>query len=108
MRTKKQLELNPTDRRALSLGASSLFEIGEREEAFQWINKALDLYPRNAVVLINAACLFAKAGDKEKALSTLETAFGKGFGKRDWIEHDPDYDSLRNEPRFQALLTKLR
>jgi adenylate cyclase len=108
MRTKKQLELNPTDRRALSLGSGALFEIGEREEAFQWINKALDLYPESAVVLINAACLFAKDGDKEKALSTLEMVFGKGFGKKDWIEHDPDYDSLRNEPRFQALLTKLR
>jgi adenylate cyclase len=107
-RAKKQLELNPTDRRALSLTSGSLFEIGEREEAFQWINKALDLYPEDAGVLINAACLYAKDGNKEKALGTLEIAFGKGYGKKSWIEHDPDYDLLRNEPRFQALLTKLR
>ena len=107
-RAKKQLELNPTDRRALSLTSGSLFEIGEREEAFQWINKALDLYPEDAGVLINAACLFAKDGNKEKALSILEIAIGKGYGKKDWIEHDPDYDSLRNEPRFQALLNKLQ
>jgi len=107
-RAKKQLELNPTDRRALSLTSGSLFEIGEREEAYKWINKALDLYPEDAGVLINATCLFAKDGNKEKALSTLELAVGKGYGKKDWIEHDPDYDSLRNEPRFKALLDKLQ
>ena len=107
-RAKKQLELNPTDRRALSLTSGSLFDIGEREQAFQWINKALDLYPEDAGVLINAACLFAKDGNTEKALGTLEMAFGKGFGKKAWIEHDPDYDSIRDEPRFQSLLNKLR
>src|SRR5205085_8210099 len=95
-RARKQLELNPTDRRVLSLGSGSLFEIGEREEAFKWMSQALKLYPEDAGVLINAACLFAKDGNKEQALNTLELAFGKGFGKRDWIENDPDYDSLRN------------
>ncbi len=106
-RARKQLELNPSDRRALSLGSGSLFEIGEEEEAFRWMKKALKLYPEEAGVLINGVCLFAKAGLKNEALDLLEVAVGKGFGKRDWIEHDPDYDSLRNEPRFKALLKKL-
>jgi len=107
-RARKQLELNPNDRRALSLGSGDLFNIGEREEAFEWINKALKLYPEDAGVLINGACLYAKDGNKEKALDLLELAVGKGYGKKDWIEHDPDYDSLRKEPRFQALLNKLQ
>lgn len=107
-RAKKQLELNPTDRRALSLTPGFLLEIGERGEALQWIKKALDLYPEDAGVLVNGACLFAKDGNKEEALNLLEKVFGKGFGKKDWIEQDPDYDSLRNEPRFQNLLSKLK
>jgi len=107
-RAKKHLKLNPADRRALSLTAGTLFEIGEREEALQWTNKAIDLYPGDTGVLVNAACVFAKNGNKEKALDLLELVFGKGFGKKDWIEHDPDYDSLRNEPRFQVLLAKMR
>jgi len=108
IRAKKQLELNPADRRALSLTPGSQHEIGEREEALQFINKALHLYPEDPMVLINGACLFAKDGNKEKALDLLEKALGKGYGKRDWIEHDPDYDSLRNEPRFQTLFSKLK
>jgi hypothetical protein len=30
-----------------------------------------------------------------------------GFGHREWIEHDPDLDSLRGHPRYQALLSRL-
>ena len=56
---------------------------------------------------MNAACLMTKLGDKEKALTYLERALGRGWGKRDWIEHDSDYDILRDDPRFHALLAKL-
>ena len=57
-----------------------MIEIGKKEKAFQWINKALDLYPEDVGVLVNAACLFAKNGDKDKALDLLE----KVFWKRIW------------------------
>jgi adenylate cyclase len=104
MKTRKQLKINPTDRRALSLGAGYLLDLGEHQEAFNWINRAMELYPEDAGVLINSACLFAKDGNTEKALSLLELAFRKGYGNKKWIAHDPDYDSLRNEPRFKALI----
>jgi adenylate cyclase len=107
-RARKQLELDPTDKRALSLAPVSMLEVGQAEEALQLIHQALNLYPKDVVVLINAACFFARSGEKKKALDVLEKVFGKGFGKKDWIEHDPDYDSLRDEPRFQALLNKLQ
>jgi hypothetical protein len=51
--------------------------------------------------------MYAKLNRKEEALACLEQTFARGFGKRDWIEHDPDYDSLRDDPRFQAMLEKL-
>jgi serine/threonine protein kinase len=107
-RAEKQLELDPNDRRALSLGSGSLFELGEREKAFRWSEKSLKLYPEDTGVILNVVCLYARAGRKEEALDLAEKVFGKGFGKRDWIEHDPDYDPLRDEPRFQALLKKLK
>ncbi len=107
-RAERQLELDPTDARALSLGASALDDVGEREKALRWSRRALELAPEDQWVLINGACLRARAGLKEEALELLERSFARGWGKRDWIEHDPDYDSIRDDPRFKALLEKLR
>jgi TolB-like protein/Tfp pilus assembly protein PilF/tRNA A-37 threonylcarbamoyl transferase component Bud32 len=106
-RVERQLELNPSDSRALSLGAHSLFAVEERQRAMEWIERALDLYPEEQGVLINGACLMAKAGEHDRALDLLEFAAEHGWGKADWIAHDPDYDSLRDHPRFQAILRKL-
>ncbi len=105
-KARKLLELNPDDVRVLALGSGSLYEIGEKQEAFEWINRAFGLDPDNAGTLFNAACLYAKDGKKDDALSLLERAFARGYGNKEWIEKDPDYDSLRNEPRFKALLLK--
>jgi len=105
-KARKQLELNPDDARALALGSGSLYEIGEKDEAFEWIRRAFELYPDDPGTLFNAACLYAKDGNSDYALSLMERAFARGYGNKEWIEKDPDYDSLRNEPRFKALLLK--
>ena len=107
MRVRKHLELNPTDRRALSLGAASLFDNREKKEAIEWMNKAIELYPEDGTVIFNGACLFAKNGSKEKAISLLDIAVEKGYGNKEWIDQDQDYDSLRNEPGFMELMKKL-
>jgi len=102
------LVLNPLDGRALSLGSGSLFENGQQARALEWSRRSLELYPDDMGTLLNAACLHAKAGQKEEALALLERVFARGWGKRDWVEHDPDYDILRNDVRFQNLLAKLK
>jgi adenylate cyclase len=107
-RAERRLELAPRDPRALSLGASALMDAGERDRALEWSARAAALAPEDPAVLINAACTYAKNGDKEKALDYLEQSFAKGFGKRDWVENDPDYEILRDDPRFQAMLEKLK
>jgi serine/threonine protein kinase/Flp pilus assembly protein TadD len=107
-RAERQLDIDPTNRRALSLASQALFEAGQMDRAIEWTEKAVKLYPDDTSVLLNAACFMAKTGRTKEALDYLEDVFGKGYGKRDWIEHDPDYDSLREEPRFKALLDKLK
>ena len=106
-RAERTLTLNPTDARALSLGSGALFDDGQVERAIEWSQRSLELYPDDMTSLVNAACLHAKAGRKEQALALTENVFARGWGKRDWIEHDPDYDTLRDDPRFQKLLAKL-
>jgi adenylate cyclase len=107
-RAERQLELNSADTRALSLGATALFFDGQTDKALRWSERALELAPDDQSVLNNGACLRARAGLKDEALTLLEQTFARGLGNLDWIENDPDYDSIRNEPRFQALLETLR
>ncbi len=107
-RAESALVLNPLDGRALSLGSGALFHDGQTARAMEWSRRALELYPEDVGTLINAACLRSKLGLKEEALEFLERVFARGWGKRDWVEHDPDYDSLRDDPRFKKLLARLK
>lgn len=107
-RAEHVLALNPLDSRALSLGASALFHDGQTTRALEWSRRSLELYPDDMSTLVNAACLHAKLKQKEEALELLERVFARGFGKRDWVEHDPDYDILRGDPRFLKLLARLK
>ena len=107
-RAERILALNPLDGRALSLGSGALFEDGQRVRAFEWSARSLELSPDDMGALIQAACLHAKARQKEEALALLERVFGRGWGKRDWVEHDPDYDILRDDARFKKLVARLK
>jgi tetratricopeptide (TPR) repeat protein len=107
-RAERTLALNPRDGRALSLGSGALFHDGQVTRAFEWSRRALELHPDDMSAIISAGCLHAKAGQKEQALQFFARLFERGWGKRDWVEHDPDYDILRDDPRFQALLSRLK
>jgi len=50
--------------------------------------------------------MYVRAGMKGEAMTCLEKIFGRGLGKREWLDRDSDYDELRDDPRFQALLTR--
>jgi adenylate cyclase len=107
-RVERALEFNPTDARALSLAPAYLLEEGYGERALEWAERALTLYPDDMSAIVNGACLAARLGQKDRALDLLEKAWARHWAKRDWIENDPDYDSLRDDPRFQRLLAGLK
>jgi TolB-like protein/Flp pilus assembly protein TadD len=103
----RHIELNPEDPRALYLGASAWCRLGQREKALEWGERALALDPDDAGVLYNVACLNAVGGRGERALELLERAVENGFGHREWILNDPDFDSIREQPRFRTLIERL-
>jgi adenylate cyclase len=103
-RAEHALALNPLDGRALSLGALYLLEEGQAERAVEWSERALELYPDDMSSLGNGACLQAMLGHTDQAIALLERVSAKGWGQRDWLERDPDYDNLRGDPRFQRLV----
>jgi len=100
----KHLVMHPDDARALYLGAVCLSQFGEKDRALEWTRRALAADPEDSGVLYNVACSFALLGEREEALNCLENALKFGFGHKAWLEHDSDLDTLRDDPRFQALI----
>ncbi len=54
------------------------------------------------------AGLYARLGDREHALGLLETAYEQKRPRLMWIKARAVWDPLRAEPRFQALLRRMR
>ena len=102
--TEERIELNPDDARAYNLAGAILAGMGERDKAFEYTQRAAEIDPDDTITLYNAACTYATLGRHEDALDTLEKALDKGYGHKEWIEHDPDWASLRDTPRFKAML----
>jgi adenylate cyclase len=105
--TTKYLDLQPDDARSYVLGAGALARLRETERAKEWADRAISLAPDDDAILYNAGCAFAVVGDKERALDALERAIGAGLEGGDWIPQDPDWEWLRDHPRFQALVRRL-
>ena len=80
---------------------------GDRAKAEQILQDLEELSKQRYVSPANRAAVYLGLGEKEKALDWLE----KAYEDRDpifwWIDGDQLYDSLRNEPRFQALVEKI-
>ncbi len=106
-RAERWLELDPNNLRALALGATALTHAGQADRAIEWMERAIAAAPDDPSIYFNAGCMYAKLNRKEEALACLEQCLARGFGKRDWIEQDPDYASIRDDPRFQAMMEKL-
>ena len=85
-------------------GANALTQLSDKERAMKWAEHALQLEPDERQVLYNVACVYALLGEKDLAIGCLEKSVTRGWGQRDWMEHDPDLASIRDDLRFQALV----
>jgi serine/threonine protein kinase/tetratricopeptide (TPR) repeat protein len=103
----RHVELNPDDARALCLGAVAFMELAEPAKALDWAERGLAVDPEDSGVLYNVACVYALGAKTEDALACLDRALRNGFGIREWLENDNALDSLRPDPRFEALLRTL-
>jgi len=63
----RYLELNPDDARALYMKAIALAVAGEREQAFEWLERALSIDPEDPMIVYGASCVYAVAGREEAA-----------------------------------------
>ena len=82
----------------------ALFDRGEHEKAKQILASALGKYEDDSAVLYNLACAEALLGEKEEALGHLSEALDAAPGFRETAREDPDFESLRSDDRFAALV----
>lgn len=101
---KKVLELDPSSAQAHASLASQYRKMGFDEVAQGHIEKARAMQLEGESDY-NRACLEAICGNNERALELLEVALQSKQTYVTWAQNDPDFDSLRKDHRFQALLS---
>ena len=71
-------------------------------------NRAALLAPEEPVGIYNLACTFALLDERDRAIDLLERyALVMRPQFVAWIKNDTDLDSLRDEPRYQALVARM-
>jgi serine/threonine-protein kinase len=99
----------PPDGRAPSTGLATLLAgAGRLDEARAMLDVLCTRAEREYVSPYGIASGFAVAGDATRALDWLERAHRQRDGTLSWIKVHPRMDSLRAEPRFRELLSKMR
>lgn len=110
--------------RAVAMYRAMLAEKPENREAWLQLGRTLHNQRRYAeaaaahaeaakgesqrpIALYNLSCAYALLGERDKAIDAATKAVDAGFKTRYYYESDEDLASIRQDPRFQALLAKL-
>ncbi|PYL89134.1 MAG: hypothetical protein DMF16_07040, partial [Verrucomicrobia bacterium] len=80
---------------------------GDRPKAEQMLRELEEMAKRQYVNSSAFAAIYLGLGEKEKALDWLDKAYGNQESACWLLKVDPIYDSVRKEPRFQAILKKI-
>jgi len=56
----------------------------------------------------NIASVYAKKGDKKKAIDSLNKSLHKGFKNVDYLQQDPDFAGIRDEEDFKKIVEQLK
>lgn len=80
---------------------------GREEEARRVLADLETLRERSYAQATALAAVYAGLGENGRAIEWLERAFDEHCGMLTWVRHDPVWDGLREEPRFQDLVRRM-
>lgn len=106
-RIEEELQRQPDNSDALTLGAATLATIGENDQAKTWLERALAIVKDLGDDWYNIACTYSALGEHDRAIDLLELWLPRGGpDQRRWMAKDTDLDPIRNHPRFVALTSR--
>jgi eukaryotic-like serine/threonine-protein kinase len=101
----KELRVNP--RSAVTMGSLALYfaKKGDKNQAMEFMKRARRLDPSSVDLILNSAEVHVLSNRPEDAIADLKKGLQEGLTTTS-IETDPELDSLRKRPDYQALMTQ--
>ena len=81
---------------------------GARKEALDLLETLEAMSARIYVPSYHIAAVFLALGQKEQALHLLEMALDERGSFMAYLRHDPEFSTLRDDPRFISILDRIR
>jgi serine/threonine-protein kinase len=100
---KRDLEVNPKKADVLGNLADYYSMLGDKAAALQYLHRALQLAPNDALLDLRAAEVYNQLGETDRALEWLSKTVAVGYS-RTLLRDTPVLDNLREDRRFQKLL----
>ena len=83
-------------------------KVGRIADGLKMDRKLVRLEPDNATAHYNLACSLALSKRGSDALKSLRKAVSLGYDDLDWMQQDPDLETLKSDPEFRKLLRQLK
>jgi len=83
-----------------------LFTAGKYDECRPLIEQILRIDPKNNIAWYNLACVHSRAGRKDEAVKSLNTAVEHGYCGFRHLQRDPDLEAIRGEPGYKRLIAR--
>ncbi len=101
----KALEIKPDLHAAWNNRGVILGKLGRLEEEIASYDKALEIKPDKHEAFYNKACCYALHSQIDQAIQNLQQAINLNPDEyREMAKTDSDFDSMRSDARFQALI----
>lgn len=103
-----ELERHPSNLEALSELGHLYTARGLWARGLEVDERLVALLPEDPTAHYNLACSMALLGQTEHSITTLARAIAKGYEDADFMEQDEDLAGVAGDPRFRALLERMR
>jgi len=80
---------------------------GRKDEATRVLDQLLDFSRRGYELSVDVAMVYAGLGEKDKAFAWLDKGYSELNGRMGFLKIDPQWESLRSDPRYTAMLQKI-